>query len=116
MHDAAILYPYGRSVVSFWRRGAAGEGGRAIGAKHGARRGARTPMRGSTVSLLDAENDEALLARTAEADAAAFEALYARYSRPAYSVAFGMLRDAVRAQEVTQDVFLAIWRGAREFD
>lgn len=73
-------------------------------------------MRGSTVSLLNAENDEALLARVAEADAAAFEALYARYSRPAYSVAFGMLRDAVRAQEVTQDVFLAIWRGAREFD
>lgn len=31
-------------------------------------------------------------------------------------MAMGMLRDAVRAQEVIQDVFLAIWRGAREFD
>jgi RNA polymerase sigma-70 factor, ECF subfamily len=116
MHDAASFYPYGRSVVSSWRGGAAGEGGRAIGAKHGARRGTARPMRGRTVSLLNAENDETLLARVAEADATAFEALYARYSRPAYSVALGMLRDAVRAQEVTQDVFLAIWRGAREFD
>jgi RNA polymerase sigma-70 factor (ECF subfamily) len=67
-------------------------------------------------SLLNAAEDEALLARVAQADPGAFEALYARYSGPAYSVAMGMLRDAVRAQEVTQDVFLAIWHGAREFD
>jgi len=60
--------------------------------------------------------DEALLARVAHADPDAFEALYARYSGPAYSMAMGMLRDAVLAQEVTQDVFLAIWRGAQEFD
>jgi RNA polymerase sigma-70 factor, ECF subfamily len=116
MHDAANLYPYSRTVVSSRRGGAAGEGACAIGAKHGARCGTARPMRGRTVSLLNAENDEALLARVAEADAAAFEVLYARYSRPAYSVALGMLRDVVRAQEVTQDVFLAIWRGAREFD
>ncbi len=73
-------------------------------------------MRGSTVSLLNAGDDEALLARVAQADPEAFEALYARYSGPAYSIAMGMLRDTIRAQEVTQDVFLAIWRGARAFD
>jgi len=73
-------------------------------------------MAGGTVSLLSAADDAALLTRIAQEDPDAFETLYARYSGPAYSVALGMLRDAVLAQEVTQDVFLAIWRGAREFD
>ncbi len=72
-------------------------------------------MRGTGFPLGAAE-DEALMARVAHADPDAFEALYARHSGPAYSVAMGMLRDAVLAQEVTQDVFLAVWRGAREFD
>jgi RNA polymerase sigma-70 factor, ECF subfamily len=73
-------------------------------------------MMGGTVLPLGTAEDEALLARVARADLDAFETLYARYSGPAYAVAMGMLRDAVLAQEVTQDVFLAIWRGAREFD
>ena len=74
------------------------------------------PVRGSAVSLLNAEDDEALLARVAQADPRAFEALYDRYSGRVYSIAMGMLRDPVRAQEVTQDVFFAVWRGARDFD
>jgi RNA polymerase sigma-70 factor (ECF subfamily) len=73
-------------------------------------------MKGGTVSLRHAADDEALLGRVAQSDPEAFEALYARYSRSVYSVAMGMLRDAVRAQEITQDVFFAIWRGAGAFD
>jgi len=73
-------------------------------------------MAGGTVPLLSAADDQALLARIADEDAGAFETLYARYSAAAYSVAIGLLRDAAQAQEVTQDVFLAIWRGARGFD
>jgi RNA polymerase sigma-70 factor, ECF subfamily len=73
-------------------------------------------MGGSTVALLNTTDDHALLTRIAREDVAAFEALYARYSGPAYSIAMGMLRNAVLAQEVIQDVFLAIWRGAGEFD
>jgi len=73
-------------------------------------------MAGGTVPLLSAADDQALLARIADEDAGAFETLYARYSAAAYSVAMGLLRDAAQAQEVTQDVFLAIWRGARGFD
>lgn len=61
-------------------------------------------------------DDETLMGRVGEADVHAFETLYDRYCGPVYSLAMGMLRDAVLAQEVTQDVFLAIWRGAREFD
>jgi RNA polymerase sigma-70 factor (ECF subfamily) len=60
--------------------------------------------------------DELLLARIAQSDAAAFEALYDRYGGPVYSLARGLLGDAQAAQEVTQDVFLGIWRGAHAFD
>lgn len=73
-------------------------------------------MAETRVPSLEPGDDEALLARIAQSDPGAFEALYDRYSGPVYSLAVGMLRDAVLAQEVAQDVFLAIWRGAREFD
>jgi RNA polymerase sigma-70 factor, ECF subfamily len=116
MHDAASLRPCGWSYVAFRRGGAALEGAFAVGAKHGARRSTARAMRRATVSLLNAGDDEALLERVAQADPRAFETLYERYSGRAYAIAMGMLRDAVRAQEVIQDVFLAIWRGAREFD
>jgi len=73
-------------------------------------------MTETRVPSLEPGGDEALLARVAQSDPGAFEALYDRYSGPVYSLAAGILRDAVLAQEVAQDVFLAIWRGAREFD
>lgn len=61
-------------------------------------------------------DDNALVARIARLDVRAFEGLYDRYSGPVYSLAWGMLRDGQLAQEVTQDVFLAIWRGAQAFE
>ena len=61
-------------------------------------------------------NDETLLTRIARSDLGAFEAVYDRYSGPVYSLAWSLLRDAHVAQEITQDVFLAIWRGAGAFD
>lgn len=64
----------------------------------------------------EVSNDEALLARIRQSDQDAFEALYARYSGPVLSLATGMLRHAPLAQEVTQEVFLAIWHGARRFN
>lgn len=60
--------------------------------------------------------DEALIERVERGDVHAFEALYDRYTGPVYSLACGMLQDAQVAQEVTQDVFLAIWREAGAFD
>lgn len=60
--------------------------------------------------------DRQLLASVARGDGRAFEALYDRYSRPIYSLALGMLRDPNIAQEITQEVFLSIWRQAGEFD
>jgi RNA polymerase sigma-70 factor (ECF subfamily) len=62
------------------------------------------------------DDDAALLERIAHADVDAFEVLYDRYSAAVHSMTRGMLQDPQAAQEVTQDVFLGIWRGARAFD
>ena len=40
----------------------------------------------------------------------ALESLYDRYSRAIYSLAVSLLRDPGAAEEVTQDVFLSVWR------
>ena len=72
--------------------------------------------RGSMGPARDVGDDEALLTRIARSDLEAFQAVYDRYSGPVYSLAWSMLRDASVAQEITQDVFLAIWRGSGAFD
>lgn len=64
----------------------------------------------------DETRDRDLLVGIARRDSRAFEALYDRYSRPVYSLALGMLRDAGAAQEIMQEVFLSIWAQAAEFD
>ena len=48
-------------------------------------------------------------------DADAFEALYDKYSRLVYGVAFRVLADAAAAEDVTQGVFLKIWRSPDAF-
>lgn len=60
-------------------------------------------------------SDEALAARVAVRDVAAFELLYDRYVRLVYALAarsFG----AAEAQEIVQDIFLQLWRAASQFD
>ncbi len=65
--------------------------------------------------LARAGEEELLLERVAAGDVESFGAIYDRYSRSVYSLAWKMLGDAQAAQEVTQEVFEAIWRGARAF-
>ena len=62
------------------------------------------------------EVEDGLLARTSRRDADAFAALYDRYGGPVYSLALRMLRDRQAAEEITQEVFLAVWRSADDFD
>ena len=62
-----------------------------------------------------AGEEEQLLARVAGGDMEAFAAIYDRYSRPVYSLGWRLLGDVQAAQEVTQEVFEAIWRSARAF-
>jgi RNA polymerase sigma-70 factor (ECF subfamily) len=62
-----------------------------------------------------ADQEATLLARIAQRDATAFEMLYDRYSRAVYSLALRMLGNPQAAQEVAQEIFFHIWRGARAF-
>jgi RNA polymerase sigma-70 factor (ECF subfamily) len=59
--------------------------------------------------------EERLLGLVASGDVESFAAVYDRYSRSVYSLALKMLWDPQAAQEVAQEVFEAIWRGAKAF-
>ena len=65
-----------------------------------------------TESLLKSEaaDDAALVARLAQGDGDALEVLYDRYSRVVYSFSLRMLADVSSAEELTQEVFLRLWR------
>jgi RNA polymerase sigma-70 factor, ECF subfamily len=65
-----------------------------------------------TESLLRTKTaeDAALVARLAEGDGDALEELYERYSRVVYSFSLRMLADTSSAEELTQEVFLRLWR------
>jgi RNA polymerase sigma-70 factor (ECF subfamily) len=60
--------------------------------------------------------DAALIARIVEKDERAVEALYARYSGPLYSLAYQVTGAERFAQDVVQEVFIALWRDAYRFD
>lgn len=61
-------------------------------------------------------DDTALLAAIATHDQVAFAALYDRYSTPAYTLAYHLLGERGVAEDVVQEVFLAIWHRADSCD
>lgn len=65
-----------------------------------------------TEPLLDHEvaDDATLVARLSAGDGAALAILYDRYSRVVYSFSLRMLADTGSAEELTQEVFLRLWR------
>ncbi|HUZ01898.1 MAG TPA: sigma-70 family RNA polymerase sigma factor [Thermomicrobiaceae bacterium] len=60
-------------------------------------------------------SDEELMGRVAGGDQVALQDLHARYAPLVYGLAARTL-DPAAAEEIVQDVFLAIWRGAATFD
>jgi RNA polymerase sigma-70 factor (ECF subfamily) len=56
------------------------------------------------------------VARLATGDEAALEPLYDRYGKLVYSLALRVVRDPAAAEEVTQEVFVRLWRNAASFD
>jgi RNA polymerase sigma-70 factor (ECF subfamily) len=58
----------------------------------------------------------ALLPGIAGGDRAAFADLYDRTSARVYGLVLRVVRDPGYAEEVTQEVYLQVWRGARDFD
>jgi RNA polymerase sigma-70 factor, ECF subfamily len=57
-----------------------------------------------------------LLGRVARGDAHAFEKLYDELSAVVFGLARRVVRDPARAEDVTQEVFLEVWRKAARFD
>src|SRR6188474_2918136 len=49
-------------------------------------------------------------------DRSAFEELYRRYVRAVLGLALRRIGDRGRAEDATQDAFVAIWRSARTYD
>jgi RNA polymerase sigma-70 factor (ECF subfamily) len=60
--------------------------------------------------------DEELMERLSGRDLGAFEALYDRYGDLVYSVSLRVVGDTYVAEDVTQDVFLRVWRRPDQFD
>ena len=62
------------------------------------------------------QDDRGLVALVTAGDSEALEALYGRYGRACYGLARRILVDEQLAQDVVQEVFLAVWRDAARFD
>jgi RNA polymerase sigma-70 factor (ECF subfamily) len=63
-----------------------------------------------------APSDVQLVARCAHGDEGALSELYDRFGRAAYALALRIVRDATQAEDVVQEAFLDLWRGAGRFD
>ena len=80
-----------------------------LGATLGAHGEPAPPIR-LPLSPLALEDDAALVAAVARADARALEVAYERHSRGVYSLALRLLGDGPAAEEVVQETFLKLWR------
>ncbi|MDF1701317.1 MAG: RNA polymerase sigma factor [Planctomycetota bacterium] len=56
--------------------------------------------------------DQQLMARVRDGDREAFEALYLRFGSPVMRFLYRLCGDRVLAEDLTQDVFLKVWRAA----
>lgn len=64
----------------------------------------------------DQPNLEQLLAASARGDEQAFAQLYDLTSSRVYGMVLRVVRDAAQSAEVTQDVYLEVWRQSARFD
>ena len=61
-------------------------------------------------------SDGVLVLRVADGDHGALEALYDRYGRPAFALARRITSEPAFAEDVVQEVFLALWRDPAKYD
>jgi RNA polymerase sigma-70 factor, ECF subfamily len=60
--------------------------------------------------------DEDVMQLVRRGDARAFEIIYERHSAAAFSLAYRMMGTRGRAEDVTQDAFLSLWRSGARYD
>ncbi|HEY1804436.1 MAG TPA: sigma-70 family RNA polymerase sigma factor [Terracidiphilus sp.] len=66
--------------------------------------------------VADDGNDELLVGKIVDRDAAALESVYKRYGNLLYSVARRITDDSGTAEEILQDTFFQLWQSASLFD
>ena len=62
------------------------------------------------------DQDGEMVAQLQRGEAVGVEALYDKYGRLAYSLAYRILNERTAAEDVVQEAFLAMWRNARTFN
>ncbi len=65
--------------------------------------------------VLMAEEDSALITRFVRGDAAAFDLLFSRYQDYVYHILYGVVGNADEARDLTQDVFVQVYRSLPRF-
>jgi RNA polymerase sigma-70 factor, ECF subfamily len=71
---------------------------------------------GSSKSMLTDESDLQVLTALQQGDTNALGIIYDRYGTAVYRLALKMLANATEAEDLTQEVFLAFWRGMDKYD
>jgi RNA polymerase sigma-70 factor (ECF subfamily) len=74
------------------------------------------PARGPATQTAPGGDLADLLARVAKGDQAAFEAVYDAAAAPVFGTVRRVVRDPSLSEEVTQEVFVEVWRAASRFD
>jgi len=74
------------------------------------------PTRDGRMATIPGARLAGLLARTAHGDHDAFGAVYDEIAATVFGIVQGVVRDPSISEEVTQEVFIEIWRTASRFD
>ena len=76
----------------------------------------RAPPGGASRAELRKLADEELMQLVAASDADAFEIVFERHADAAFALAYRMCGRRSVAEDVAQEAFLALWRGARRYE
>src|ERR1041385_2563042 len=72
-----------------------------------------TPMNGERTVTTD--DDGSLVARFLRGDVAAFDSLFSKYQDYVYNIIYGIVGNVEEARDLTQDVFLQVYRSLPRF-
>lgn len=75
----------------------------------------RAPAQLQVVPAQEPPSDEDLILRICARDEVALSALYTRYADTVYGLSLRIVRQAEVAEEVVQETFMRVWRGAHTF-